>query len=242
MGSAVRATTFVTRGAWRVGGPGYHPALRRRERGSVDQGLNGGLREWLAGLGRRELAVLAMVGILVAGGAVLWYVRSLPSPVTVQALRPDPSPSVSPSPVVLVVHVAGWVRRPGVYELEQGDRVIDAIEAAGGARRGAQLDALNLAALVADAQQVLVPRKAPAADGAAVDPGGGSTSGSSALLNLNSATPEELETLPGIGPVLAASIVDFREQNGPFTSVDQLLDVSGIGESRLADIRDLVTV
>jgi competence protein ComEA len=208
----------------------------------VDRGLNRGLREWLAGLGRRELAVLAAVGVLVGGGAVLWYVRSLPSPVTVRALRPDPSPTVSPSPVVLVVHVAGWVRRPGVYELEQGDRVIDAIEAAGGARRGAQLDSLNLAAVVTDAQQVLVPRKAPPAGGGAVDPGGGSASGPSALLNLNTATPEELETLPGIGPVLAASIVDFREQNGPFTSVDQLLDVSGIGEARLADIRDLVTV
>jgi competence protein ComEA len=208
----------------------------------VDRDLNGGLREWLAGLGRRELAVLAMVGVLVGGGAVLWYVRSLPSPVTVRALRPEPSPSVTPSPAVVVVHVAGWVRRPGVYQLEEGDRVIDAIEAAGGARRGAQLDALNLAALVTDAQQVLVPRKAPAADGAAVDPGGGSTSGPTALVNLNTATAAELETLPGIGPVLAASILDHREQNGPFTSVDQLLDVSGIGEARLADIRDLVTI
>jgi competence protein ComEA len=209
----------------------------------VDRGLNGGLREWLAGLGRRELAVLAVVGILVGGGAVLWYVRSLPRPVMVRALRPEPSPSVAPSPVVVVVHVAGWVRRPGVYELEQGDRVIDAIEAAGGARRGAELDGLNLAALVTDAQQVLVPRKSSAAaNGGAVDPGGGSASGPPGLLNLNTATAEELEALPGIGPVLAASILDYREQNGPFTSVDELLDVSGIGESRLADIEDLVTV
>jgi competence protein ComEA len=197
----------------------------------------------LAGLGRRELAVLAAVGVLVGAGAVLWYVRSLPRPVTVRALRPEPSPSVAPSPVVVVVHVAGWVRRPGVYELEQGDRVIDAIEAAGGARRGAELDALNLAALVTDAQQVLVPRKSRAApDGSAVDPGGGSVSGPPGLLNLNTATAEELETLPGIGPVLAASILDYREQNGPFTTVDELLDVSGIGEARLEDIRDLVTV
>ena len=211
----------------------------------MDRGLNGGFREWLAGLGRRELALLTAVGVLVGGGAVLWYVRSLPRPVTVRALRPEPSPSVSPSPVPVVVHVAGWVRRPGVYQLEQGDRVIDAIGAAGGARRGAQLDALNLAALVTDAQQVLVPRKTPAPDGPVADPGaggGGASTAPSGLINVNTATAEELETLPGIGPVLAASIVDHREQNGPFTSVDQLLDVSGIGESRLADIRDLVTV
>jgi competence protein ComEA len=187
--------------------------------------------------------VLAAVGVLVGGGAVLWYVRSLPRPVTVRALRPEPSPSVSPSPVVFVIHVAGWVRRPGVYELEQGDRVIDAIEAAGGPRRGAELDALNLAALVADAQQILVPKKAPAGGRAAAPPGaGGSSESPAGLVNLNTATAEELETLPGIGPVLASSIVEHREQNGPFTSVDQLLDVSGIGEQRLADIRDLVTV
>jgi competence protein ComEA len=209
----------------------------------VDRGLNGGLREWLAGLGRRELAVLAAVGVLVGGGAVLWYVRSLPRPVTVRALRPEPSPSVSASPVLVVVHVAGWVRRPGVYELEQGDRVIDAIEAAGGARRGAQLDALNLAALVTDAQQVLVPKKAPVGEGAPAGPvSGGSSESPAGLINVNTATAEQLETLPGIGPVLAGSIVEYREQNGPFTSVDQLLEVSGIGEARLADIRDLVTV
>lgn len=209
----------------------------------MDRGLNGGLREWLAGLGRRELAVLAVVGLLVGGGAVLWYVRSLPRPVTVRALRPEPAPS--PSPILLVIHVAGWVRRPGVYELQQGDRVVDAIEAAGGARRGAQLDALNLAALLTDAQQVMVPRKSPAGSGARAgsDAGGGNGTGvSSGLVNVNTAAAEELETLPGIGPVLAASIVEHREQNGPFSSVDQLLEVSGIGEQRLADIRDLVTV
>jgi competence protein ComEA len=206
----------------------------------VDGNLNGGLREWLAGLGRRELAVLAAVGVLVGGGAVLWYVRSLPRPVTVRALRPEPTPSVTPA--TIVVHVAGWVRRPGVYELHQGDRVIDAIDAAGGPRRGAQLDALNLAAILTDAQQVMVPRKSTA-DGATGSAGGGTDAGvPAALINLNTATAEELETLPGIGPVLAASIVEHREQHGPFATVDDLLDVSGIGEQRLADLRDLVTV
>jgi competence protein ComEA len=206
----------------------------------VDRSLNGGLREWLTGLGRRELAVLAAVGVLVGGGAVLWYVRSLPTPVTVRAVRPEPAPS--PSAVPLVVHVAGRVRRPGVYELAQGERVIDAIQAAGGPRRGADLDALNLAALLVDGQQVMVPGRSPGGDAGSGSSASGGSMGAEALINLNSATAEQLETLPGIGEVLASAIVEHRERNGPFASVDDLLEVSGIGEVRLADIRDLVTV
>jgi competence protein ComEA len=184
--------------------------------------------------------VLAVVGILVGGGAVLWYVRSLPRPVTVRALRPEPVPS--PSPVGVVVHVAGWVRRPGVYELAQGQRVIDAIEAAGGPRRRADLDALNLAAVLVDGQQVMIPPESAGGGSGAGSTASGDSTGGQAPININSATADELETLPGIGPVLAGAIIDHRERNGPFASVDELLDVSGIGEQRLADIRDLVAV
>lgn len=202
--------------------------------------MEGGFREWLAGLGRREMLVLAVVGVAIAGGAGLWYMRSVPRPIeTVALTRPAAGPS--PTPELLFVHVAGWVRNPGVYELQAGARVIDAIDRAGGARNGADLNALNLAALVVDAQQVLVPRRALAA----VGPGGGpvaSPGGAGQQINLNVATAEDLETLPGIGEVLAQRIIDHRESNGPFTSVDELLDVSGIGESRLEDIRDEVTV
>lgn len=199
------------------------------------------VREWLADLSRREAVFLALVGLAVAGGAGLWYVRSLPRPVEV---APAPaaalSPAASPSPAVLIVHVAGRVKNPGVYELREGDRVIDAITMAGGPRRGADLGGLNLAALLVDAQQVLVPKRgqAPASGGEA----GPGPPGGSALINVNVATPEELETLPGIGPVIAGAIVQHREEHGPFSSVDQLMDVSGIGEARLAQIRDLVTV
>jgi competence protein ComEA len=201
--------------------------------------MEGGFRAWLAGLGRREMVALSLVGLAIAGGAALWYVRSLPRPIeTVELTRPVAGPSPTPAP--LFVHVAGWVRNPGVYELQVGERVIDAIDRAGGPRQGADLNALNLAALVVDAQQVLVPRRAamPLGTGGL----GPSPAGAGQKINLNLATAEDLETLPGIGEVLAQRILEHRESNGPFTSVDQLLEVSGIGEARLEDIRDEVTV
>jgi competence protein ComEA len=136
-----------------------------------------------------------------------------------------------------VVDVAGWVRDPGVYRMEQGDRVIDAIQAAGGARRGADLTSLNLAAVLQDAQQVLVSRRG---SGATAPGGGGTEAG--AKINLNTASLDQLESLPGIGEVLGQRIIDYREQHGPFRAVGDLLDVSGIGPSHLADLKELVTV
>ena len=218
-----------------------------------------GLRERLADLERRELAGVALMAVLVVTGAVFWYVRSLPSEVRIEGLgggapRPAPVASQPPSSGApphagahqLFVHVAGWVRRPGVYEFPPGARVIDAIQRAGGARDGADLTSINLAALLTDAQQIVVPRAVgppgvPGAPGVptAVAP----TSGSGEpLVNLNTGTLEELETLPGIGETLAQRIVDHREQNGPFATVEDLLDVSGIGEQRLEDLRSKVTV
>lgn len=197
--------------------------------------MDRGFRDWLAGLGRRELAALAAVGVALVVAAGVWYVRSLPRPVTVEAV---PAPSPSPSPAAIFVHVAGWVRHPGVYELREGQRVADAIELAGGPRRRADLDALNLAAVLVDGQQVLVPRRAEVG----VAPTAPAVGGAPSMVNLNTAALEELETLPGIGPVLAQRIIDHRERNGPFTSVEDLLEVSGIGEKRLEALRDLVVV
>jgi competence protein ComEA len=202
--------------------------------------VENGFRGWLAGLGRGELIALTLVGLVITGGATLWYVRSLPRPIqTIDVSGPVPGPS--PSPAALYVHVAGWVKEPGVYEVSQGDRVIDAIERAGGPRRGADLDSLNLAALVVDGQQVLVPR-ITAAGGEAGGESPPPEAGGTQKVNLNLATAEELESLPGIGEVLAQRIIEHREANGSFTAVEELLEVSGIGESRLGDIRDLVTV
>ena len=130
---------------------------------------------------------------------------------------------------------------PGVYEFVTGDRVIDAVERAGGAKPGADLSILNLAAPLTDGTQVVVSKEGAAgAVGATGSSTGGTTAG--ALININTATATEFETLSGIGEVLAAAIVDYRTENGPFTSVDELEDVSGIGPSTLDEIRDQVTV
>lgn len=205
----------------------------------------GSIRERLAALSRGELVGLVALLAVTLGGAGLWYVRSLPRPVEVAELpgpgdAPLPAASAGPSPeVVILVDVAGWVRRPGVYEFDEGARVIDAIDAAGGARSGALLESLNLAAPLADGIQILVPR-----EGETVAPPAsvGAVAGVAGLINVNSATPTELEELPGVGEVIAQAIVDYRTENGPFASVDQLLDVSGIGDATLENIRELVTV
>jgi competence protein ComEA len=211
----------------------------------VEDSFRDRLIDWVASVGSRQLVALAVVGVVTLGGGALWYVRSLPRPVTVSAepsAAPSADPEASASPAVVIVHVAGLVRRPGVYELPEGSRVIDAIEAAGGAKAGADLAALNLAAVLADAQQILVPKRGAGGDGGGGSGGGGPGGGDSGLVNINTASLEELETLPGVGPVLAQSIIDYREEHGPFTRIEDLMNVSGIGEKRFEDLKDKVTV
>jgi competence protein ComEA len=199
-------------------------------------------RERLDLLSRGEIAGLIVVLVAVLGGAGLWYARSLPKPVTIAESAPGTiqQASSSPSPAVtVIVDVAGAVREPGVYEFGEGDRVIDAIERAGGSLPKADLSLLNLAAPLADGTQILVPKSGPPAAGV---PGGAAPGSSSGLININSASATELESLSGIGEVLAATIIEYRDQNGPFASVDDLMDVSGIGPATLDEIRDQVTV
>jgi competence protein ComEA len=149
----------------------------------------------------------------------------------------------------VVVHVAGAVASPGVRRLPPGSRVTDALDAAGGALPDADLPRINLAAPLVDGQQVYVPKpgeELPVAAGAAL-PGGAGAAGTGGPVpgvpvDLNTATAEQLDTLPGVGPATAAAIIAHRDQHGPFTSVDQLLDVRGIGEAKLEQLRDLVSV
>ena len=140
----------------------------------------------------------------------------------------------------IVVHVSGRVARPGLVRVGASARVGDVIVAAGGALADARLDEINLAAPVSDGVQVLVPGPATRLD--AQNAWSGGSGGSSGLVSLNRASVEQLEEIPGVGPVLAHRIVHHRQAKGPFQEVEDLLDVSGIGEGKLADLRRHVAV
>ncbi|WP_372511121.1 helix-hairpin-helix domain-containing protein [Streptomyces cylindrosporus] len=144
----------------------------------------------------------------------------------------------------IVVDVSGKVREPGIHRLPAGSRVEDALRAAGGVRPGTNLENLNRARFLVDGEQVVVggPAPAPAPAGAGAGAAGGSAGGAApaAPVALNTATVEQLDTLPGVGPVLAQHIIDYRTQHGGFRSVDELREVNGIGDRRFADLRNLV--
>ncbi|SFN48147.1 competence protein ComEA [Streptomyces sp. cf124] len=154
------------------------------------------------------------------------------------------APSAGPS---IVVDVGGKVRSPGIQRLPAGSRVADALRAAGGVRPGANTDGLNRARLLVDGEQVLVGTPAPVAGpvgapGAGAGGTGGAVAGAAPTtpVSLNTATVDQLDTLPGVGPVLAQHIIDYRTQQGGFRSVDELREVNGIGDRRFADLRNLV--
>jgi len=172
-------------------------------------------------------AALVAVGIVV-GGLLGALGRASPSPT---AAAPETAAPTERGEIE--VHVAGWVTAPGVVRVPDGAIVADAVEAAGGLRNGASADGINLAAPLSSGDQVVVPGPDEAGSAVAADDG---------LISLNRADAAALEGLPGVGPVLAERIVAHRDQNGPFGQVEDLLQVPGIGEAKLASIRDLVRV
>jgi competence protein ComEA len=190
-------------------------------------------------ISRRRALVAAglLLAVLLIGSRLLSHGGSAASP---PPPIPPPTAQVAAPPARVVVHVVGAVRRPGLYRLAQGDRVADAVARAGGATRKADVSLVNLAALVSDGEQVIVPRRGSAATGAGGAAAPGGAGASTGPVHLNGSTVEQLDALPGVGPVTAQKIVDYREKHGAFTSVDELDAISGIGPARLDQLRDLV--
>jgi competence protein ComEA len=183
------------------------------------------------------LVLVPLVALLTVAGSRLAGIGASEGPSVAAPLAPagdDAAGSGTAGPK-LVVHVVGAVRRPGLFTLHDGDRVADALSRAGGPTRRADLSAVNLAAPLADGQQVVVPVRLPPGSAPSVAPSPG------AKLSLAVATVEQLDELPGIGPVTAQKIVDWRTAHGPFRSVEDLDDVPGIGPARVEQLRELVT-
>jgi competence protein ComEA len=213
-----------------------------------------GLRGAVVAPTRSAVAGLVLLLVLALGLALLltWVQRpretaappvqrSMPASAMVST-----SPSTSPSPGV-IVHVTGAVRRPGLVELPGGSRVDDAVQAAGGPTARADLSSVNLARPVVDGEQVVVLRRGQAGPPVGTPVGTASAHAGGAAppgqpLDLNTATLEQLDGLPGVGPVLAQRIIDWRAQNGRFSAVDELTEVSGIGDRTLSELRPLVRV
>jgi competence protein ComEA len=227
----------------------------------------GVVRWWLTPHQVIVVTLLVVVGLL---ALVWWVLRSVPDPEPVQLTSERQLPTRAPTDtnsgappvstpaggasdpavtgtVTLIVDVTGKVRRPGIVELPAGSRVIDALKAAGGARPRVDTGTLNLARILVDGEQIVVGQRVPVVPGALPTPGAlpalpGSTPGSPLLVNLNLATQLDLEALPGIGPVTATAILAWRTEHGGFSTVDELLEVSGIGEATLAEISPYVHV
>ncbi|MDH6227016.1 ComEA family DNA-binding protein [Streptomyces sp. MJP52] len=235
-------------------GPGEEagPApVTRRGRDGWAEDLRDRLPPWLqatCALHRRGVVALAALLALAVALALQHHLAARPAPVAAPRSVPGAEPSpFRPRPAgaghttapPIVVDVGGKVRDPGVHALPPGSRVADALRAAGGVRPGADTGSLNRARFLVDGEQLLVgvdppPGTAPAA------PGPAGAAGPAAPVALNTATVEQLDTLPGVGPVLAQHIVDHRTRTGGFRSVEELREVNGIGDRRFADLRDLV--
>jgi competence protein ComEA len=201
-----------------------------------------------------QAALIILLALLLTGGGLLLYTKGQ------QAAGPAAEPLLEEarSPATVAVQVSGEVRRPGLYQLTKGARVADAVSAAGGATERADLGQLDLAARVHDGAKVEIAAVASSAGSSSAAPAApargkpaapglrGERAGAKARLSLNSATAAELDQLPGIGPVLAKRIIDYRERlkrstGRGFTGVEELLDVPGIGPKRFADLRPLVS-
>jgi competence protein ComEA len=217
------------------------------------------LRQWVAFIGPQRIVAGCCTAVLLGG--IAWFVLK-PSPVPIDAYVPritTVSATSSPmSPAIITVHVAGAVNSPGVYRLPSSARVVDAVASAGGALRSADLESINLAQTITDTEQIYIPVKKVSRPRVTTAPrlrpqrttpttapviiGGSAGAQPTRLINLNTATASELDSLTGVGPSTAKAIIAYRTKKGVFSKVEDLLNVPGIGPAKLAALRDQVTV
>ena len=217
------------------------------------------LRQWVAFIGPQRIVAGCCTAVLLGG--IAWFVL-MPSPVPIDAYVPRvttvSATSTPVSPAIITVHVAGAVKSPGVYRLPSSARVVDAVASAGGALRSADLESMNLAQTITDTEQIYIPIKkvsrprittAPRLRPQRTTPttapttnGGSAGTQPTRLINLNTATASELDSLTGVGPSTAKAIIAYRTKKGSFSKVEDLLNVPGIGPAKLAALRDQVTV
>ena len=217
------------------------------------------LRQWVAFIGPQRIVAGCCTAVLLGG--IAWFVL-MPSPVPIDAYVPRvttvSATSTPVSPAIITVHVAGAVKSPGVYRLPSSARVVDAVASAGGALRSADLESINLAQTITDTEQIYIPIKkvsrprittAPRLRPQRTTPttapttnGGSAGTQPTRLINLNTATASELDSLTGVGPSTAKAIIAYRTKKGSFSKVEDLLNVPGIGPAKLAALRDQVTV
>jgi len=196
--------------------------------------------------GKQLIGALFLAVLLIIGG-FFYYLRSKPKPVkqdifSTKSGKPALEKKETQPKKDLIIHVCGAVRKPGVIKLKKGDRVVDALNLAGGATEDAGLDVLNLAAKLSDGQRVYVPRQGEQVNQEMMGSIAGSSPEQASLVNINSASATELESLPGVGPVLAQRIMEYRESEGGFSSVEQLRKVEGIGPKKFEQLKDKVTI
>ncbi len=185
-------------------------------------------------LERHRIPIVGALSLLLlAAAGIILLRRPTPEPIEIV----EPSPAAEPTPASVAVYVTGAVVNPGVYYLPHDSRVEEALKAAGGPVAEADLNRVNLAQRVHDEEQIYVPEIGEQNPPVALD-----KTSSGALVNVNTASATELQTLPGIGPTLAQSILDHREAHGPFGAIEDIMDVRGIGEGLFAGMRDLITV
>jgi competence protein ComEA len=200
------------------------------------------------------LGIGVFIGIVVGVGSLVLANRARPAPIVIVPPEPTPTPQATATPGPIRVFVNGQVAAPAVYELPPQSIVEQAVEAAGGFTAEANTAMVNLAQALNDGAQVYIPALDEVVDGPVTvvrdaassttssDDASGGTTGAGQPININTATAAELDELPGIGPSTAQKILDHRNENGPFATIEAIMDVSGIGEAKFDQIRELITV